>query len=85
MRFSRQGYWSELPFPSSGDLPNPGIKPGFPALQAASLPSELQGKPNSILKSRDSTLPTKVCILKAMVFPVVMYGCKTWTIKKAEH
>ena len=39
----------------------------------------------SILKSRDVTLPTKVCLTKAMVFPVVMYGCKSWTIKKAEH
>ena len=39
---------------------------------------------NSILKSRDITLPTKVCIVKCMVFPVVMYGCKSWTIKKAE-
>ena len=40
---------------------------------------------NSILKSRDITLPTKVCLLKAMVFPVVMYGCESWTIKKAER
>ena len=40
---------------------------------------------DSILKSRDITLPTKVCVLKAMVFPVVMYGCEMWTIKKAEH
>ena len=39
---------------------------------------------DSILKSRDMTLLTKVCILKAMVFPVVMYGCESWTIKKAE-
>ena len=39
----------------------------------------------SILKSRDSTLPTKVRLVKAMVFPVVMYGCESWTIKKAEH
>ena len=39
----------------------------------------------SILKSRDITLPTKVCIVKAMVFPVVKYGCESWTIKKAEH
>ena len=39
---------------------------------------------NSILKSRDVTLPTKVCLVKAMVFPVVMYGCESWTIKKAE-
>ena len=40
---------------------------------------------NSILKSRDITLPTKVRLVKAMVFPVVMYGCESWTIKKAEH
>ena len=40
---------------------------------------------DSILKSRDITLPTKVHIAKPMVFPVVMYGCKSWTIKKAEH
>ena len=39
----------------------------------------------SILKSKDITLPTKVCLVKAMVFPVVIYGCETWTIKKAEH
>ena len=38
----------------------------------------------SILKSRDITLPTKVCLVKAMVFPVVMYGCESWTVKKAE-
>ena len=40
---------------------------------------------DSILKSRDITLSTKVCIVKAMVFPVVMYGCESWTVKKAEH
>ena len=40
---------------------------------------------DSILKSRDSTLPTKVHLVKAMVFPVVMYGCESWTVKKAEH
>ena len=40
---------------------------------------------DSILKSRDITLPTKVHLVKAMVFPVVMYGCKSWTIKKTEH
>ena len=40
---------------------------------------------NSILKSRDITLPTKVRLVKAMFFPVVMYGCESWTIKKAEH
>ena len=40
---------------------------------------------DSILKSRDIALPTKVCLVKAMVFPIVMYGCESWTIKKAEH
>ena len=40
---------------------------------------------DSILKSVDITLPTKFCIVKAMVFPVVTYGCESWTIKKAEH
>ena len=40
---------------------------------------------DSMLKSRDITLPTKVCLVKAMVFSVVMHGCESWTIKKAEH
>ena len=40
---------------------------------------------DSTFKSRDITLPTKVCLVKAMVFPVVMYGCKSWTMRKAEH
>ena len=40
---------------------------------------------DSILKSRDITLPTKVCLVKVIVFPVVIYGCESWTIKKAEH
>ena len=40
---------------------------------------------DSILKSRGITLPTKVCLVKAMVFPVVMYGCESWTVEKAEH
>ena len=40
---------------------------------------------DSILKSRDITLPTKVCLVKAMIFPVVMYGCESWTVKKAER
>ena len=39
----------------------------------------------SIFKSRDITLPTKVCLVKAMVFPVVTYGCESWTVKKAQH
>ena len=40
---------------------------------------------DSILKSRDITLPTKVCLVKAMVFPTVMHGCESWTVRKAEH
>ena len=40
---------------------------------------------DSILKYKDVTLPTKVCLVKAVVFPVVMYGCESWTIKKTEH
>ena len=46
---------------------------------------KLMTNPDSILKSRDITLPTKVHLVKAMVFPVVMYGCESWTVKKAEH
>ena len=45
MGFSQQAYWSELPFPPLGDLPNPGIRPGSPAFQVDSLPTELSGKP----------------------------------------
>ena len=53
-------------------------------------PGIIPSNPKSILKqtnkkSRDITLPTKVSLVKAMVFPVVMYGCESWTIKKAEH
>ena len=81
MGFSRQDYWSGLPFPSPGDLPDPGIEPRSPTLWADALPTNL----HSILKSRDVTLPTKVHLVKAMVFPVVMYGCESWTMKKAEH
>ena len=40
---------------------------------------------DNIFKSRDITLPTKICLVKAMVFPVVIYGCESWTVKKAEH
>ena len=54
MGFSRQEYWSGLPFPSPGDLPDPGIKPGSPALQVDSLPSEPPGKPTVVLASHKS-------------------------------
>ena len=53
MGFSRQEYWSGLPFPSPGDLPNPGIKPGSPALQADALPSEPPG--TAMLHGKNST------------------------------
>ena len=61
MGFSRQEYWSGLPFPSPGDLPNPGIEPGFPALVADALTSELPGKPNPSANAGQScpvTLPS---------------------------
>ena len=61
-----------------------------PRLWPCDAKSQLIGKKvmtnlDNILKSRDITLPTKVLIVKAMAFPVVMYGCESWTIKKAEH
>ena len=49
------------------------------------LGSKVMTNLNSIFKSRDITMPTKVCLVKAMVFPVVMYGCESWTVKKAER
>ena len=49
------------------------------------LGKEVMTNPDSVSKSRDITLPTKVCLVKTMVFPVVMYGCERWTIQKAEH
>ena len=49
------------------------------------LGKKVMTKLDSILKSRDITLPTNVCLVKAMVFPVVMYGCESWTVKKAEQ
>ena len=52
---------------------------------ACSLEEKLMTNLDTILKSRDITLPTKVCLVKAMVFPVVMCGCESWTVKKAER
>ena len=52
---------------------------------ACSLEEKVMTNLDSIFKSRDITLPTKVHLVKAMVFPVVMYGCESWTVKKAEH
>ena len=60
MGFSSQDYWSGLPFPSPGDLPDPGIKPRFPALQANTLPSEPPGKPQGkSLALQADTLPSE--------------------------
>ena len=79
--------WVAISFSRGSSQPRD--EPRSPALQADSLPTELQGKPmtnlDNILKSRDITLPTKIHLVKAMVFPVVMRGCESWTIKKAEH
>ena len=52
---------------------------------ACSLKKKAMTSLDSIFKSRDVTLPTEVCLVKAIVFPVVMYGCESWTVKKAEH
>ena len=60
MEFSRQEYWSGLPFPSPGDLPDPGIEPWSPALQADSLPTELQGSPTYTGKDPFPPLPTSI-------------------------
>ena len=54
-------------------------------LKAAYSLEKVMTKLDSILKNRDTTLPTKVHLVKAMVFPMVMYGCESWTVKKAEH
>ena len=119
MGFSRQEYWSGLPFPSPGDLPDPGIKPRSGLITSWQIEGEkmevvtdflfggskitadgdcshgiirhlLLGRKvvtnlDSMLTSRDITLPTKVHIVKAVVFPVVMYSCESWTVKRAEH
>jgi len=112
MGFSRQEYWSGVPFPSPGDLPKPGIEPSSPAFQLDALTSEPPGKPyislyfvknhridirseppnanyycwvimmcwsKFIVYNKCTTL-----ISQTMVFPVVMYGCDSWTKKKAE-
>ena len=86
---SRQENWSGLPFPSLGTFPTQQSNPVISCIAGRCLPSEPPGKPmtnlDSLLKSRDITIPTKVCLVKAMVFPIVMYGCESYTIKKAGH
>ena len=73
-----------MPFPSPGDLSDPVIEPRSSALQETLYCLSHQGSLDNILNSRDITLPAKVHLVKAMVFPVVTYGCESWTIKKAE-
>ena len=70
MGFSRQEYWSGLTLPS----PKRHLRLG----------KNVMTKLDSMLKSRDITLPTKICLVKAMVYPCVMYECESWTIKKVD-
>ena len=79
MGFSRQEYWRRLPFPSPDGDCSHEIK------RCILLGRKFITNLDSMLKSRDITLSTKVRLVKAMVFPVVMYGCESWTIKKAER
>ena len=72
----KQFFWA----PKSLQMVNAAMK-----LKATCSLEEKMINLDSIFKSRDITLPTKVCLVNAMVFPVVMYGCEIWTIKKAEH
>ena len=74
MGFSRQEYWSGLPFPSPGDLPDPGIEPGSPALEADTLTSEPPGKPGrsnqSILKETNPEYSLEGLVLKLKFLPI---------------
>ena len=74
MGFSRHEYWSGLPFPSPGDLPNPGIKPRSPALEADALLSDLPGKPNSTIFSR--------LLIYSMIVTWLLYGSEKLPEKK---
>ena len=75
---TRLSNWTELKITADGDCSHEIKRHLF-------LGRKVVTNLDSIFKSRDITLPTKVCLVKAMVFPVVMYGCESWTIKKAEH
>ena len=76
-----QEYWSGSPVPS----PMTNLDYSHEIKRRLLLGRKVITNLDSILKSRDITLPTKVRLVKAMVFPVVMYGCESWTIKKAKH
>ena len=71
MEFSRQEYWSGLPFPSPGHLPDPGIEPGSPALQTDSLPSEPPGKPYKAIKNIVGSIYRHCCCLVAKSCPAL--------------
>ena len=85
MRFPRQEYWSGYSFPSPGDPPNPGTEPGSPALQTGSSPFESINNAYSIDKKQGTFPHLSLKGWKSMVFPVVMYGCESWMVKKAER
>ena len=74
MEFSRPEYWSREPFPSPGDLPNPGIKPGSPALQVDSLPAKPQGKPQTLASCRLSSVTLTRAILWGKQHKIKLMG-----------
>ena len=78
MEFSWQGYWSGLPFPSPGDLPNPGIEPRFHALQADSLPSEPSRKPSLLGKDALKLVGEKSCLVVWLLFICFSGGRRSW-------
>ena len=83
MGFSRQGYWSALPFPSPGDLSDPQIKPGSPALQADSLPTEPPGKHKYVISLyTDKYIDT---ILSLLLFSIVNYLFFFFPYHSAQH
>ena len=78
MEFSWQGYWSGLPFPSPGDLPDPGIKPRFHALQADLLPSEPPRKPSLLGKDALKLVGEKSCLVVWLLFICFSGGRRSW-------
>ena len=74
--------FSSLHLNAFSPSPPSGLSLDVPSM---SLGRKVMTNLDSILKSSDITLPTKVCLVKAMVFPVIMYGCESWTVKKAER
>ena len=83
MEFSRQEYWSGLPFLSPGDLPNPGIRPWSPVLQGDSLPSEPPGKPSSVLLMHFSLISAQLLmdLIQGFFFFFPSIACKTFSLQ----